>query len=80
MPDLLGKAIHHAFHRELRLVRAKAPERPANGVVGPHRQRLDVDRREDVRTGRVPGRALEHLHPHRRVRPGIADHARLQAR
>ena len=43
--DPLGETVEHALHRELRLVGTEAPERAAHRVVGPRRDRLDVDRR-----------------------------------
>ena len=40
-----GQPIHHAFHGELRLIGAEAPECAADRIVGAHRNGLDVDSR-----------------------------------
>ena len=76
--DSVGEPVEQALHRELGLVGAEAAERAAHRVVGARRERLDVDRRQVVRPAGVTGGALEHLHADRRVRPGVADHARPQ--
>ena len=78
--DLLGEAVDHALHRELRLIGAEAAERAADRVVGAHGDGLDVDGRHRVRTGRVAGGPFEHLHADRRVRPRVAEHPRPHGR
>ena len=77
--DLRRQAVDDPFHRELRLVGAKAAKGAAHRVVGPHGDGLDLDRRQAVGTGRVPGGALEDLHPDRRVGPGVSEHPGLQS-
>ncbi len=72
------QTVHHPFHRELRLIRAETSERPAHRVVGAHRNRLDVDGRHHIWPGCMTGCAFEHLHPHRRIRARVAQHAHLQ--
>ena len=73
--DLVGESVEAAFHRELCLVRAEPAECSAHRVVRTHRDRRDVNGGGVVRTGRVTGCSLEHLHTDRRIRTGIADHA-----
>ena len=72
--------IEDAFHRELGLVRTEAAERAADGIVRAGRDRHDVDHRDVVRTARVARGPFQHLHPDRRVRAGVTDHAGTAAR
>ncbi len=76
--DLLREPVEGTLHRKLRLVRAEAAERSAHGIVRAHREGLYIDRREGIRTTRVARRTLEHLHPDRGVRAGVADHPSAQ--
>src|SRR6185436_14852620 len=59
--DLLGQHVHDAFHRELRLVAAKAAHRPGVRVVRVDGLGLDVDVRNAVHAARVTGRAQRAL-------------------
>ena len=76
--DPLGETVHDPLHRELRLIGAESAERTAHRVVGPDRDRLDIDRRHDVRARGVTSGPLEHLHADRGVGPGVSDHAHPQ--
>ena len=58
----------------------KPRKAPHTRVVGPHGHRLDVDGRPDVRPAGVARGPLEDLHPHRGVRPRVADHPGPQGR
>ena len=72
--DQLRETIDHPFHGELRLIGAEPAERSAHRVVRAHRDGLHIDGRHHIRTRRMTGGPLEHLHADRGVRPRVTDH------
>ena len=79
MPTSAASRSTDPFHRELRLIGAKAAKGTAHRVVRPHGDGLDLDRGQAVGTGRVTGGALEDLHPDRRVGPGVREQSGLES-
>lgn len=79
-PDHFGQSVHNPLHGELRLVGTKAPKGPADRIVGSGRHGLDIDHGDRVGAGGMTGGPLEHLHAHRGVGAGIADHPSLESR
>ena len=77
-PDHRCQPIEYTFHRELRLVGSESAKCATDQVVGPHGNRLDVDRPPAIRTARVPSCPFENLHPDARVGARISYGADLQ--
>ena len=63
-PDPFGQTVHDSLHGELGLVGSKAPERPADRIVGTYRPGLHVDGGNLVGPAGVAGGPLQHLHSH----------------
>ena len=76
-PEHRRQLVHLGFMCETDLYRAKAPHRPARGVVGPNRNRLDDSVLDSVRAGRHAGGVHGHGRRRRQVGTAVEDDARL---
>ena len=76
-PERCRQLVHLGLMCETGLNRAEAPHRPARGVVGPDRNRLDDGVLDSVRSGRHTGGVHGHGRRGRQVRAAVEDDARL---
>ncbi len=70
---LFAQIVNTTFQPKGGLVDPKAAHGPAGQIVGVNGRTDHIGHREIVRACGVPGRPLQHLHPHRGVGPRIAD-------